>query len=871
MADNLQALYKQIQQLQKEVQSLGGEGFKDINAAIKAMGGGLDGSRKVLQSLQKDADDLKNIFGGISTTLKNVVNDLKGVRNLNKESLSSFGKIEGLTRKISEHKKGENVLTIKQLKDTSRKIALEVENLGILQKELEAKKRSGKASDDEISALNEINESLKKKTGYLSDINEQTAKEVQAEKDLQKTIGITGKIFDGIAGSLKKIGIESEHFDDIKKNIREAAKEGGKWKALSAGMSGIFKGIGDSLSDPVTKLALVGKAVKSIFGFIKNAFLDFDKKAVDISRNFGATPKAGRELAHEFRQISASSNNLLSTTGNLSEAFSGLNAVAGTFANFGQASVETYNNLTKGLHLSEGAAQGIYKFSVLQGKEFDKFTNELSGQLALRREQSGVALSDKAIYESITQLSAQQRLNIKGGTQGLIDSVIEAKKLGAEFSDLNSAANSLLQFENSIGAELEAELLTGRNLNLERARAAALNGDQVTLAKELKAQLGSFEEFRKMNVIQQESLAKAFGMSADQVAGMLEKQEMLNAANKAGFKDVESIAKAYGEAADKEAFLAQIGDERLKAQASNLTFQEKINALTEKFKDLFIQKLEPMFTKFLGKFDEFIKGGGIEKIVETAKNIGSVFLSIGKVLTGPIGKVLGLLAGLGALKMLVGGLPVRIVGQGPMGGAGGGGGLMGSLFNQGTVTSKSGQTYAANSPQGRMIRNMSGQKPVGRGLTGMGAGMLGMGAMMAGQAIGGQAGGVLSSAGSMAAMGAIAGPIGAAIGGVVGLAMGLNDISKEKQRLKKEQEFTESLQPKTAAQRRAARIYGNMAETDAEMARYSAISGAGGNGGVEETNSLLKTISGQLSEQREIVMSGNKVGTAVATGNYQQG
>ena len=178
MADNLQALYKQIVQLQKEVQSLGGEGFKDINAAIKAMGGGLDGSRKVLQSLQKDADDLKNIFGGISTTLKNLVNDLKGVRNLNKESLSSFGKIEGLTRKISEHKKGENVLTIKQLKDTSRKIALEVENLGILQKELEAKKRSGKASDDEISALNEITEALKKKTGYLSDINKQTAKEV---------------------------------------------------------------------------------------------------------------------------------------------------------------------------------------------------------------------------------------------------------------------------------------------------------------------------------------------------------------------------------------------------------------------------------------------------------------------------------------------------------------------------------------------------------------------------------------------------------------------------------------------------------------------------------------------------------------------
>ena len=77
MADNLKALTKQIEQLQKEVKSLGGEGFKDIDAAIKAMGGGLDGAKKVLQSLQKESTELKNIFSGISTTLKNVVNDLK--------------------------------------------------------------------------------------------------------------------------------------------------------------------------------------------------------------------------------------------------------------------------------------------------------------------------------------------------------------------------------------------------------------------------------------------------------------------------------------------------------------------------------------------------------------------------------------------------------------------------------------------------------------------------------------------------------------------------------------------------------------------------------------------------------------------------
>ena len=51
--------------------------------------------------------------------------------------------------------------------------------------------------------------------------------------------------------------------------------------------------------------------------------------------------------------------------------------------------------------------------------------------------------------------------------------VTQAKLLGAEIKDIADASKQLLQFESSIEAELEAELLTGKQLNLERARSAA--------------------------------------------------------------------------------------------------------------------------------------------------------------------------------------------------------------------------------------------------------------------------------------------------------------------------------------------------------------------------------------------------------------
>jgi len=72
-----------------------------------------------------------------------------------------------------------------------------------------------------------------------------------------------------------------------------------------------------------------------------------------------------------------------------------------------------------------------------------------------------------------------------------------------------------MDFESSINAELEAELLLGKNINLEKARLAALNNDQKTLMEEINREMGTFEDFSKMNRIQQEAMANAVGMTAD--------------------------------------------------------------------------------------------------------------------------------------------------------------------------------------------------------------------------------------------------------------------------------------------------------------------------------------------------------------------
>jgi replication initiation and membrane attachment protein DnaB len=109
-------------------------------------------------------------------------------------------------------------------------------------------------------------------------------------------------------------------------------------------------------------------------------------------------------------------------------------------------------------------------------------------------------------------------MSFGGNPQELVRAAAAARRLGIDLSKLNSIAVDLLDFESSIESELEAQLLTGKQMNLSKARELALNNDLEGLANELAKNGASEAEFGKMNRIQQEALAKAFGMTRDQLA-----------------------------------------------------------------------------------------------------------------------------------------------------------------------------------------------------------------------------------------------------------------------------------------------------------------------------------------------------------------
>jgi hypothetical protein len=182
---------------------------------------------------------------------------------------------------------------------------------------------------------------------------------------------------------------------------------------------------------------------------------------------------------------------------------------------------------------------------------------------------------------------------------------------------------------------MEAQVLTGKSINLNNARQLAFQGDHIGAAKEMLKQVGSLEEFSNMNVLAQKSLAKAMGLSTDELADQLRDAEFNN---KLTARRNQLVADGM-----------QPEEARLKALDENRTIGETINDLATRLKDIFgglvkgpltqVRKLlgntdgivENIKAGFLGAFKATKDGGrNLASMVPTAAEIAKGAENIGK-------------------------------------------------------------------------------------------------------------------------------------------------------------------------------------------------------------------------------------------------
>ena len=329
----------------------------------------------------------------------------------------------------------------------------------------------------------------------------------------------------------------------------------------------------NSLSGNAKKL--LGDMVKSatelftVAGFLKNlvdAGNQFDKASVNISKNLGMSSISANGVAIRMEGMSLSARSTTVNMKNLIEAQGQLNSALGLAYEFSAETLKTQIMLTKQFGLTGEEAAGIYQFSVLAGKSSEKINDEMVGAFVASKNSLKVGANFKEVMAEAAKVSGQLSANFKNNPALITAAIVQAKALGTTLEQTKDQGKSLLNFEESISNELEAELMTGQQMNLERARAAALQGDQVTVMKELNNQGMTLEKFQNMNVLAQDSFAKAIGLTGDKLAEQLKKQKMAQESGKS---------------------LAEITKEDALEAEKRQSIQDRFNDAVEKLKDIF--------------------------------------------------------------------------------------------------------------------------------------------------------------------------------------------------------------------------------------------------------------------------------------------
>ena len=659
---------------------------RDEEQSSKRLSDNLKQAEKSLNKIRSNAGQAANDFKDINTFVKEIAKNNKDLEASSSRVTKANERLSNLANEItkftSEQLKDRKA-TEKFLEDEKKVVKelslIETERLEIRRQKIGLLGKEDKESKKQLAFLNKYEEQLNASAERAERIRDGFKEIAEANKELNKETAFFDKLA-SVAKDIPIIGKGLGEFAEASQKIRDSFGS----SKFTAGLTALFQ---------LGSKAAMGAAVS---GLVKA-----DTQITSLARTLSTSRANAAAFRGEMIDAAMKSGTPVKY---LMEAVDSVNESLGTTGIITTDQAKQFYTLTHRMGLSQQAANGLFEVAAATGKEFENFNSEIFGTVKALNAVEGTAVDVKAVMDDIGNMSAATTLTTSKFSGGLAKAAFTARKFGLEMSQLESAAGNLLDFESSISAELEAELLTGRQLNLENARMAALRGDMVSLAEELNKQNITAESFGKMNVLQQEAIAKSMGMSRDEMAKMFVRQEgmakVAEQLNNAKFMELSNeeqmaeIMKLSGEERIKA--LQSIGEEEMAQQYANITAADKManaaDVMTNSFKAdtlnktitqpltsainnfglggaammikamaaaglLYYSGIGGKLAKFGGRLGRGFLGGGMKGVGKVLnrgilKPITSVGGSILKGVTGAPGAVRGALSTAGLAKMV---------------------------------------------------------------------------------------------------------------------------------------------------------------------------------------------------------------------------
>ena len=352
------------------------------------------------------------------------------------------------------------------------------------QAELEAQENLNNAQQDELEGLQAINRERERELEHTKDL----------AKSLQKNLGLMEEQGDALRGII---------------NV---------FTPLNERAASLFSTI-NQLKNPLT-------AGFELIKLSAQRFAELDNAAMSFRQNTGFLASQTKQIETNIRVASRDLAGFGVTVEVASESAQQLANAFGDTAIANRENIEYVSLMKQNLGVSAEDSTALMQNFMGIGGMSSKVARETAGAAASMAKAAGVPFG--AVMKEVAKPSAEVRSLIRGSVDALIKGAIEAKRLGTSLESVGKAAAGMLDFQSSINDEMEASVLFGKDVNLQKARELSYAGDLKGVAKEQVRLLQEAGDVSKMDFFQRQGIAKALGMSVEEMDKMNSKQKELN-------------------------------------------------------------------------------------------------------------------------------------------------------------------------------------------------------------------------------------------------------------------------------------------------------------------------------------------------------
>jgi len=276
---------------------------------------------------------------GQGLVLKDINLELQRISDPVKKARQAFGRIDSLVQQMTYNQADLNSLSVEDIKNQRKKSQLYFNQIKLRKEELktartqqqeelaaaqdafkndpsERNEKAVIAKRKELNATRELLSIAEGKNLVEGKINETYDDQIKKIKNMNSGLGISGKLVEGLGGTLEKLGFKgmAAEVDKAKEKMKELSVElsqggekavgfSGKVKVLAAGLESLGTSLAGIFTDPLFYLGLFMKGVKAL----GKLFTHIDHSVSNVGKTLGLSRDSAHEMTMAMKSAAAAS------------------------------------------------------------------------------------------------------------------------------------------------------------------------------------------------------------------------------------------------------------------------------------------------------------------------------------------------------------------------------------------------------------------------------------------------------------------------------------------------------------------------------------------------------------------------------------